>query len=72
MAISEHAWQRTIALTRFDTTSTADLLVSLTESHYARERLSPSMGSNVPDAASRAITTHFLDTGLGAIVRARI
>lgn len=72
MAISERAWQRTIALTRFDTTSTADLLASLAQSHYARERLSPSMGSNVPDTTPRAITTHFLDTGLGAIIRARI
>jgi len=72
MAISEHAWQRTIALTRCDTTSTADLLASLAKSHYARERLSPSMGSNVPDNTSQAIIPHFLATGLGAIVRARI
>ena len=69
MSISDRMWERAAYLTRFDPSSTADMVASLAASHFASERLGPSMGSNVPDDTPRAITTHMLDTGLGAIVR---
>ncbi len=72
MSISERMWQRTAALTRFDSSSTADLAASLAASHAAIERLSPSMGSNVPDDTPRVLASRMLDTGLGAIVREKI
>ena len=73
MSISDRMWERALFLTRYDGTSTADMVAALGADHYAIQRLSPSMGSNVPDASNpKAITTHFLDTGLGAIVRTSI
>lgn len=72
MSISDRMWERAAALTRFDGTSTADMVAALAASHFAMARLGPSMGSNVPDDTPRAITTRMLDTGLGAIVRQRV
>ena len=73
MSISDRMWDRALFLTRFDGTSTADMVAALGADHYAIERLSPRMGSNVPDNSDpKAISTHFLDTGLGAIVRTSI
>lgn len=73
MSISDRMWNRALFLTRFDGTSTADMVAALGADHYAIKRLSPSMGSNVPDTSDpKAISTHFLDTGLGAIVRTSI
>ena len=72
MAISDRMWERAQFLTRFDPTSTADMVASLAASHFAAERQAPDMGSNVPDATPKAISTHFLDTGLGAIIRAAV
>ena len=72
MAISDRMWERAQALTPFDGTSTADMAASLAASHFARKRLDPSMGSNVPDTTPKAISTHVLDTGLGAIIRTAI
>jgi hypothetical protein len=59
-------------MTRFDGSSTADMLAGLAVAHFAAVRLVPSMGSNVPEDDPKAITTRMLDTGLGAIVRTRI
>ncbi len=70
MVISDRMWERAVFLTRFDGTPQADFVVSLAASHFGRERVMARMGSNVPDDTPRAISTHFLDTGLGAIVRA--
>ena len=73
MSISERMWERALFLTRFDGTSTADMVAALGAAHYANERLSPRMGSNVPDHSDpKAISTNFLDTGLGAILRKSI
>ncbi|WP_300162180.1 hypothetical protein [Solidesulfovibrio sp.] len=72
MIFSDRQWERAESLVRYDRSSTADMLASLAASHFAMERLGPSMGSNVPDDTPRAITTRMLDTGLGAIVRQRI
>ena len=72
MAISDRMWERALALTPFDMTSTADLVVALASSHFAAERQGPSMGSNVPDKTPKAISSHFLDTGLGAIIRTAV
>jgi hypothetical protein len=73
MSISDRMWDRALFLTRYDGTSTADMVAALGSAHYAKQRLDPRMGTNVPDTTDpKAITTHFLDTGLGAIVRASI
>ncbi|KHK03808.1 hypothetical protein [Desulfovibrio sp. TomC] len=72
MAISDRMWERALALTPFDTTSTADMVVFLASRHFASERQAPNMGSNVPDTTPTAISTHFLDTGLGAIIRTAV
>ncbi len=72
MIFSDRQWERVASMTPFDGSSTADMLASLAASHFAMERLGPSMGSNVPDDTPRAISTRMLDTGLGAIVRQRI
>lgn len=69
MSISDRMWERALALTPFDTTSTADMVVDLAEAHFAKERL-VRIPSSVPDTTPHAITTHFLDTGLGAVIRA--
>ncbi|MEA5088896.1 hypothetical protein [Solidesulfovibrio sp.] len=72
MSISDRMWERAAYLTRFDPSSTADMVAALAVGHFAAERLGPSMGSNVPDDTPRAIASRMLDTGLGAIVRERI
>ncbi len=72
MVFSDRIWERTVAMTRFGHSSTDALLTGLAASHFAMERLGPRMGDNVPDDTPRAITTRMLDTGLGALVRARI
>lgn len=72
MPFSDQTWARTAAITRFGLSSTDAMLTSLAVAHFAAVRLGPSMGSNVPDDDPKAITTRMLDTGLGAIVRARI
>ena len=73
MSISDRMWDRALFLTRHDGSSTADMTVALGAAHYAIERLSPRMGSNVPDSGDpKAVSVHFLDTGLGAIVRTSI
>ncbi|WP_428560826.1 MAG: hypothetical protein ACP59X_17485 [Solidesulfovibrio sp. DCME] len=72
MIFSDRIWERTAAMAATGHSSTDAMLASLAVRHFAAARLGPSMGSNVPDDTPRAITTHMLDTGLGAIVRARI
>ena len=72
MAISDRMWERAQVLTRFDLTSSADLVASLAASHFAAERQAPDMGSNVPDTTPALFSTHFLDTGLGAIIRTAV
>ncbi|EFL50004.1 conserved hypothetical protein [Solidesulfovibrio fructosivorans JJ]] len=73
MSISERMWERAAYLTHYDGSSTADMVAGLANAHAAIERLSPSMGSNVPDNTPHAITTGpILETGLGAILRTRI
>ncbi|MHC1790361.1 hypothetical protein [Solidesulfovibrio sp.] len=72
MAITDRMWERAQYLTRFDSTAPADLLASLAASHFAKARLETTMGSNVPDTTPKAISTHFLDTGLGSIVRTAV
>lgn len=72
MPISDRMWRRTQFLTHFDGTAPADMLASLAASHFAKARLETTMGSNVPDTTPKAISTHFLDTGLGSIIRATV
>ncbi len=72
MVFSDKTWERAALLTRFDGTPQADFTAGLAAAHFGRERVMASMGSNVPDDTPQPFSTHFLDTGLGALLRARV
>lgn len=70
MALSERVWERVAYLTRFDGTPQADFAAQLANAHFGKEQVMVRIATNVPDDTPHAISTHFLDTGLGAIIRA--
>ncbi len=70
MSSPDLMWETVMRLSRFDGTPQADFQAFLASRHFGQKRAMARITTNVPDNTPHAITTHFLDTGLGAITMA--